>query len=292
MIRYQATVQSIQNDVRALNPEWLREARRRTARFRRARRYREKTPIWSVVKPIFMKIQKAKCAYCERTLESGARGKIEWDVEHYRPKTGVGAWPNAGLATKISYQFSTGRPSAKGYYLLPYNLRNYVASCKVCNSSYKQNYFPIASARRSLSTASSNALRKEKAYLPYPIGVHDEDPERILTFRGFVCVPAVDSGHRRRRALVTIELLGLNDRDVLMQQRAGLIVSTWAMLERLRTSPADSIAARWMQRVTSAESNHANCARSFVAAYQQDRAMARAYVDRANHYLDSKGGSS
>lgn len=290
MIRYQATIRSIEDKVRVIDPGWLSEARRRTTRFRSIRGYREKTPIWSVVKPVYMRIQHSKCAYCERILESGAQGKIEWDVEHYRPKSTVRAWPDPESAKKVSYQFSTGRQSAKGYYLLPYSLVNYVASCKVCNSSHKRNYFPIGSRRRFLSTVSLNALRREKPFILYPIGTLDDDPEAILTFRGFVCVPAVDRGHRRRRALVTIDLLGLNDRDVLFGQRAELIVSTWAMLEQRRKVPNDQFAMRWIRRVTSAGSNHANCARCFVRAYYRDRAIAKAYMEKADSYLESKAG--
>jgi hypothetical protein len=290
MIRYQSTIQLIQDQVRALDPGWLREAKRRTARFRRIRAYREKTPIWSAVKPVYMGIQQAKCAYCERILESGVQGKIEWDVEHYRPKSSVVAWPDPELTKKVLYRFSTGRRSTKGYYLLPYNLGNYIASCKVCNSSYKRNYFPIASSRRLLSTVRQDALRRERPFIPYPIGTADDDPERILTFSGFVCVPAVDRGHKRRRALVTFQLLGLNNRDVLFEQRADLIVSTWVMLERLRTIPNDPVATRWIGRVLSPRSNHANCARCFVGAYNRDRAMARTYMEKANRYLESKTG--
>lgn len=288
MIRYRTPLQFIESEIRVVNPDWLRDARRRTARFRSIRTYREKKPTWSTVKPVYMAIQQAKCAYCERTLESNARGKIEWDVEHYRPKKGVEEWPDAQSTKKNSYKFPTGRKSDKGYYLLAYNLINFIGSCKVCNSSYKRNYFPIGASRRSLSATSPKLLLRERPFIPYPLGTFDDDPETLLTFCGFVCVPAIGKGHRRNRALITIELLGLNDRDILIEQRAQLIVSTWAMLERLRVAPHDPLANNWIQRVTSAQSNHTNCARSFVAEYHRDRALARVYVGKADRYLASK----
>lgn len=288
MIRYPAAIRSIEEEIRAISPNWLRNARRRAARFRSIRAYRERTSSWSVVKPVYMEIQHHKCAYCERTLESEEQGKIEWDVEHYRPKRNVEAWPNPGLPKRLSYQFPTGRQSAKGYYLLAYNLSNYIASCKVCNTSHKLNYFPIGSSRRSLSTTNPSALRRERPFIPYPIGTIDEDPEGILTFRGYICVPVADSGHRRRRALVTIDLLGLNDRDNLMQKRAEIIVSTWEMLESLRATPNAPVPTLWIQMVTSARSNHTNCARCFVREYNQDRATARRYMQSAFAYIKSK----
>lgn len=285
MIRYSAPTLLLKGKIRALNSTWLTDARRRTARFRHNRSYSEKNPTWSLVKPVYIAIQHKKCAYCERTLESG---KIEWDIEHYRPKKAVEEWPDPASGPKAAYTFSTGRRSTKGYYLLAYQLGNFIVSCKVCNTSHKRNYFPIGAAKRTLSVVDPRLLLREKPFVPYPLGTLDDDPETLLTFRGFLCVPAFDRGHKRNRALVTIGLLGLNGRDALVEQRAELIVSTWVMLERRRTSPNDTLANNWIQRVTSDRSKHANCARSFVAEYYRNRALAKTYMREADQYLESK----
>jgi hypothetical protein len=290
MIRYDISLQDIKKRIENLKggAKWLTDAKSRTAKFRKAKRYKEASSSWSKIKIVYMEMQHAKCAYCERKLESGAVGKIEWDIEHYRPKSKVKAWPPAKLAKKFSYDFPLGPASNNGYYLLPYDLSNYLTACKVCNSPHKSDFFPIAATRRILSSNSPAKLAKERPFLPYPIGKIDEDPESILTFQGFICIAAAGSGHKRDRGLVTIDFFGLNDRDTLLQERAELIVTTWAMLDRLNQDPSDVVATTYMERIRSDAMKHANCGRSFLRTYGHDRNLAATYVRKADDYLKSK----
>jgi len=92
VIRYAKSIQEIEQLISATAPSWLKEANRRTVKFRKAKAYKEKSPIWSQVKPVYMALQKGKCAYCERSLEPGPEGNIEWDGEHFRPKSQVREW--------------------------------------------------------------------------------------------------------------------------------------------------------------------------------------------------------
>src|ERR1044072_4452686 len=108
-------------------PGWLTRASQKTADFRLAGDYNEKSPIWSEIKDAFLDLQYGKCAYCERKLGGKSYNRKEYDVEHYRPKSNIGIWPSKKVLEKMaeqgktSYKFSTGMPSEKGYYLLPYN---------------------------------------------------------------------------------------------------------------------------------------------------------------------------
>jgi hypothetical protein len=118
MIRYDISLQDIKKRIENLKggAKWLTDAKSRTAKFRKAKRYKEASSSWSKIKIVYMEMQHAKCAYCERKLESGAVGKIEWDIEHYRPKSKVKAWPPAKVAKKFSYDFPLGPASNNGYY--------------------------------------------------------------------------------------------------------------------------------------------------------------------------------
>jgi hypothetical protein len=238
MIRYAKEREEIEAAIRKIAPKWLNEAKSRTAKFKKAGTYKEKSSIWAQIKPVFMEIQHAKCAYCERSLESGTEGKIEWDVEHFRPKSKVRKWPEQSRFDSLQYKFNLGPASQKGYFLLPYEIGNYLSSCKVCNTIHKLDFFPIASKKRIFSTSNPSRLLKEKPFIPYPIGSSDVDPEALITFQGYLCIPAANSGELRNRALVVIDFFGLNDRDTLMKERAESIAVAWAMLERLQNDPS------------------------------------------------------
>lgn len=269
---------------------WLEAAKTKTENFRQLRRYEETAGTWSAVKSVFMDFQHNKCPYCERKLESNESGKIEWDVEHFRPKNAISRWPPDGHTAAQSFNFPTGPASGHGYYLLAYHPLNYLASCKVCNSTFKSDYFPIASKRRSFREGHpQRLLDKERAYVPYPLGDFDEAPETLLTFQGYICVPTHTRGHRRNRAILTIELFGLNTRDTLLQDRAEIITFAYAMLKLHEADPSSGIAADFLLRLAEPGFRHANCARSFVQTFRSDRALAEQYAAKSSEYLRSKG---
>ncbi len=288
MIKYDITPSELKQRIKQEVPQWLRKAQRSTARFRRLKRYQHASPYWSQIKPVFIRLQRGKCAFCERKLEEGQVGNIEWDVEHFRPKSRVEPWPPTTMAKALGFAIPLGPASSKGYYLLPYNFLNYAASCKPCNSPLKHDFFPIAATRRSVAESNPKKLLKEKPYLPYPIDALDEDPEKLLTFQGYLCVPVAERGHKRNRALVTIAFFQLNERDTLLKERAEAIVFTWAMLQRLKHDPSDELGTQHLRRIRMPAFRHANCARSFVRVYRSDIALAKLYVDKAQDYLEPR----
>src|SRR5438552_12772588 len=96
MIRYPVTREGLERLVEAERPGWLMRARRRTRKFLAAATYQEREAIWSEVKAVYVRLQHNKCAYCERRLTGlDYGGAIEHDLEHYRPKGDVPAWPPA-----------------------------------------------------------------------------------------------------------------------------------------------------------------------------------------------------
>ena len=135
MIRYTITEAELVRRVDASVPTWRKRASDRTTRFQIAGRYDEKSAIWSEIKSVFSDLQYDKCAYCERKLaDPDDGGSVEHDLEHYRPKSSVEAWPDAA-----KFSFHTGGADTGGYYWLAYHLLNYAVACKKCNSGFKLN---------------------------------------------------------------------------------------------------------------------------------------------------------
>lgn len=88
MIRYPITPVRLAANVDTASSNWRNDAQTRTALHIAAGKYTEDDPHWSAIKSAFMKLQHFKCAYCERRLESQEIGRIEHDLEHFRPKKG------------------------------------------------------------------------------------------------------------------------------------------------------------------------------------------------------------
>ena len=70
----------------------------------------------------------------------------------------------------------------------------------------------IANAVPTLADHPYAAMRAaEGAFLLYPIGSLDDDPETIIEFYGLSPRPVAATGLKRQRALVTIEFFRLDD---------------------------------------------------------------------------------
>lgn len=152
---------------------------------------------WSSVKHVFMLIQNEKCGYCERKLAArGDGGAGEHDLEHFRPKNPVKAWP----APK-SIDFPTGAADAAGYYWLAFHLLNYCTACTKCNSGFKSNYFPVAGPRCQAPDVPTKTLNdRERPFLVYPLGARRRPRERrpVPGDRGVPTFGRPRPFHRRR----------------------------------------------------------------------------------------------
>lgn len=282
MIRYTVGVDHIHAEIDGLSATWRTRAADRTQESVDARKYEESSSIWSEVKPVYIALQANKCVFCERKLETVEYGKLEFDLEHFRPKSSVKVWPPANNA--LNYEFDTG-PAAGGYFWLAYDVANYAASCKPCNTKLKSNYFPIAGARGS-AVASPAELATEQPFLCYPIGDLDEDPEDLVTFTATIAVPAAADGYRRRRGQVIIDFFRLNQRETLHQERAQMIMMLYdALREVARDEDPDEVALaqQVIARITSEDMRHAACSRAYYRLWDHDNALARQYGQRCKH---------
>lgn len=281
MIRYgdDITIDELNTRIDEEKSSWRDRADKRTEEFRGVGAYDESIPecgsIWSEIKAVYMMLQHNKCGYCERYLE----GKIQHDVEHFRPKKAVKAYrpPN-----EPQYPFPTGGVWAEGYYLLAYHPQNYLASCKTCNTTFKKSYFPIAGTRQ--QSDDPQVLLAEEPFLIYPIGTMDSDPEAIIEFYGIIAKSSDHdpSAHNYCRAKVTIDLLNLNKRDTLLKERSTVITALWNALDKY---PQDMISKNYIASAQLASAPHCNCARSFCRLYQNDPTWAEQLAEFASIYL-------
>jgi hypothetical protein len=272
MIRVSTTAAALLAAIEAHRPGWSVRAEARTEALAASRADPEFLSLWSEIKAVYIGLQHAKCAYCEKELEDQP---IEHDVEHYRPKKEVARWvvPRA-LARQGIAVAQPARGGEPGYRLLAYHPLNYAASCKTCNSILKRNYFPIAGTRDPAGRDPA-AMAGERPFLVYPIGDIDDDPEDLIEFAG-LSPQAKGTRFRRQRALVTIWLFDLN-RKWLRKDRALEVMRYFLALERTQRSPRDRIARdseKIVRYLSSPRARHANCLRSFRRLYDADRPAA------------------
>ncbi len=292
MVRYYLSPSDWRGLIDEVAPTFLARAAERTERFRAAGRYDEDRGIWSEVKRAYMRLQGFKCGFCERRLEKSIFGNVEHDVEHFRPKSSVTAWPTDSIRESrgLVFDFPLGAAADPGYFLLAYHIENYLISCKTCNTALKSNYFPIADTVRLTAGAAPRDLRAERPYLLYPIGAVDVDPETVITFRGTLPMPVQGiSAARRRRAEVTIDFFALDAREVLLEERAEVIVTLHVALHA-GGHPEPSVRAAadlLVTRMTDIRSPHANCARAHHDLFLAEPAIATEFAEAALGYLDS-----
>ncbi len=251
-------------------------------------------PDWGEVKGIYVVLQSAKCAYCEKYLEASERlantnvGAVEQDVEHFRPKNSVKAWtPNVPLG----FPFSNGTPG--GYYMLALDIWNYCVACKTCNSRYKSDRFPIEGKAGRQGTWKIKDLNTgELPLLFYPLSPDDDDPEACISFNGYLPVArATAAGRQRRRALATIRFFDLDVRENLLRQRSEVIVSLY---HSLRDSVMDNDPQRRadgkrdVEGMLSDQSHHANCARGYRDVFVNDSKTAYQYYQEAQQLLTAQ----
>lgn len=289
MIRHPVDREVLGGLIEAENPTWPARAAARTELLRQAGAWDDGSSLWSEIKDVYRRLQHDKCAFCERRLAGPPYGAIDHDVEHFRPKGGVKAWPPARQrGSALSYGFATGDDWGEGYYLLAFHPWNYVTACKVCNTALKRSFFPVAGTRIT-GAEDPWEMASEDPFLLYPLGNLDMDPEELITFQAILPVPVARSGRRHRRAQVIIDFFRLNIREELLWERADRIVSLSMAMEVARTgTPARrAVAERNVAQHLSPFSPHTSCARAFHALYLSDQAEAERIADECQAYLDS-----
>jgi hypothetical protein len=292
VIRISVTAAALRAKIEAVKPGWEDRMKARVAALKMAADP-DFANEWSDVKDAYIELQSSKCAFCEKPLE----GKIEQDVEHFRPKGAVVAWPvPAALATEITragFKFVLTPKGSKGYKYLAYHPLNYVTACKTCNSVRKKNYFPIAGRRR-LGGRDPADLAVERPYLIYPLSDIDTDPERLIEFAAITPRPKAGlAAFDRLRARVTIAFFGLDDLD----GRKDLLIDRFETLEKVYlalkgrtgfpTAADRATAAQVVAAYQTGRKRHTNCMKHFVALFNRNPKRAERLFQDAVAYLKS-----
>jgi uncharacterized protein (TIGR02646 family) len=162
------------------------------------------------VKAALRLAQHDKCCFCESKVTHIAFG----DVEHFRPKAAFRQRPSGPLL----------RP---GYYWLAYEWTNLFFCCQLCNQRFKQNLFPLRHSRRRARSHRDDIAAEEPLFLN-----PEEDNSRHVRFRD----EYVESVRNSRRGAVTIDALGLNRKELILERRnhLGLVMALLNGRERLQ----------------------------------------------------------
>jgi 5-methylcytosine-specific restriction endonuclease McrA len=256
-----------------LKADWITRAKILTRQNLRAGRHDRRENIWSEVRETLAALQRQKCAYCERVLDTSG---VESTVDHFRPKSRVESreWSDGAVT-------DAGGFSKAGYFLLAYDLDNYLVACRRCNNVYKGDYFPTSKSRR-LRTVDADELAEEEPYLICP---RDADPESAIVWHGAIPAPGGTTEFERRRALVTIELLGLAQED-LVRDRLWTIVDVWLAHGGVRGANPDPLSRKALDLLCASSSKYASCARNYRRLCETDLDAARRECEMAMAILE------
>jgi uncharacterized protein (TIGR02646 family) len=146
------------------------------------------------------------CAFCESRVN-----KYD-DIEHFRPKHEI-----TGVNTE-------------GYYWLSVVWSNLLMACKVCNSDYKKNNFPVQGSRVTLPQYANlnefftktpiQKLSNEKPLLIHPVL---DNPDKYLVFEENGTVLPKNN---HPKGINSIQFYGLSDwdnRPILIQDRKYIV---------------------------------------------------------------------
>lgn len=284
MIRIQVTPKRLIELINAEDAGWIKAAKERTRQYKAARKYTGGPDFWGRIKRVYIQLQHEKCAYCETKLQGSELASKVHEVEHFRPKSSIKAWPDRKRSYWKDFPagITTGAADPKGYYLLAYHPFNYAIACTRCNSTLKSNYFPIR-GKRKVTLADPSQDAAEDCLLVYPLSTIADNPKTLITFDGVLAVPCHPSGKKNERAVATIWFFQLNHED-LTTRRAEMLVPLWNMLEHLRKiTDADERKATedFIAQTCGARGQFSACMSAFRALYEQDRKRARAKFTEA-----------
>lgn len=284
MIRYAVGRQQLLDDIEAEKPGWLQRAKAATAANAAAGHYTAGADIWGEIKRVYIRLQHEKCVYCESKLQGSELAAKVHEVEHFRPKSRLRAWPGSASRLPPGYTAPcpTGGPSDVGYYLLAYHPFNYAIACTRCNSTLKSDWFPVR-GKRKVRLADPSWGHAEDPLLIYPISDLDDDPASLIGFDGVLPEPVTTDLQKAQRAAVTITFFALDAED-LTSRRASILFPLWIVL-RAQAQTADpqlaADAAGAVKAICAPAAEFSACAASFKALFAADPTKAAALAQAA-----------
>jgi hypothetical protein len=280
-----------QFDTPARAQAWWRKAHADVQRAIADGKHDQAAACWTDVKGAYIALQHDKCAYCELPMPQGAKSRIAYDVEHHRPKSRTRPWPDARTrqALGITYQVGAGR--TRGYPELAHHPLNYLVACKVCNSPYKADRFPVLGQADPDGTDPRVLNQRELPAIPLPLGDWGDDPAAFLDFEGFIAVPAAGTPMQQLRAQIVIDFFDLNRRADLLLGRATAIALLHGHLKEVQAPDLARNAAeaqRWVDAALDASAPYAAAARAYHRLHLRNPARAGDVARMALRYVASK----
>lgn len=272
MIRYPISEAELIKRINLQNKNWIRRAKSRTESYIDAGEYNsDEGEFWGLIKQVYIDLQHEKCAYCETKLQGAVLASKVHEVEHYRPKSSVKAWPNRAIEYWKNFpdEWPTGDASDSGYYRLAYHHLNYAIACTRCNSTLKSNYFPVRGPRDFQSLTPTD-MQAESALLLYPVSsVDPDDPEDIITFDGVLAEPAHSEGPAYERAVTNIEFFQLNSQD-LTSRRADCLRALSLALDPGGSPSQQREKAKFTKALCGEQSPFSACARAYKRLHEEN----------------------
>ena len=278
MIRYPLTQTALVDLVNQACPSWWQRSYADTQVAIKSRQHNTARQYWGDVKSVFIRLQGSKCAYCEKPMAQGSFNNIDYDVEHYRPKSSCKIWPTDAAKKRLGIDYVVNSGRSRGYPELAFHLFNYAVACKVCNSPYKSDCFPILGAPNEHDYDAGVLNASERPVIPMPIGDWGEDPSSFLDFEGFIAVAKDQTPAVKRRAQILIDFFELNSRRDILVGRATAIALAYKHLREevnLDLAISEAQAQEWVSGVQLDTAPFAAAVRAFVRKYEQDKTAAK-----------------
>jgi hypothetical protein len=183
-----------------------------------------------------------KCAYCEAPIVDYQHG----DVEHFRPKLAVTDENDNPIFLRDDdgnvVLDAEGLPvHHPGYYWLAYDWTNLLPSCVKCDQPSKIGDTKIGKHSR-FPVRGRHAQSLEEVADEQPLLIHpgEDDPAEHLSINSTdgLLVPLSERGQ------TCIDLLGLNLRDQLVEDRKKACDQVWYLVNRLTRPGGDAQAAQ------------------------------------------------
>ena len=294
MIAYPVTQDQLVAAIERISPNWLTKAHRDTLAARGTLKYDSSKNYWGDIKQAFMTLQSNKCAYCEKPMAEGEKSNIDYDVEHHRPKSRCRPWPDAKTKQRLNIDYVLNNGRDRGYPELAFHPFNYIVACKVCNSPYKSDYFPLIGNPNQDSFDPVELNRTENPVIPMPLGEWGEDPSDFLDFEGFVAVAKSNEPRRKKRAEAFIDFFELNRRSDLLVGRAVLVLLCYYALREVKEPDLARNkleAQKWVDDYCASGTGYSAVAKSFVKLFGTQPQLAKEYAQIAMVYVNRKSKS-
>jgi hypothetical protein len=290
VIRYYISEQELIKRISQEKRSWLTRAKKRTALYRSGGYDPKATDFWGEIKRVYIDLQHGKCGYCETRLQDHVLASKVHEIEHFRPKGRIRAWPHSGAANarKFLPSWPTGEASDKGYLFLVYHPLNYAIACTRCNSTLKSDCFPIL-GKRMLRAEHPKRMLRETPLLFYPISCIDpDDPADLISFNGPFAVATYRTGLAYQRAITNIHFFLLNHQDLILQ-RCMMLLTLWIALS---ATPATEDGLEDQQMCIDIccqpYGEFSACANAFQALFLENHDKAKRYIKLIRKLINHK----